>query len=227
MNRWLANALGVAGVVVLCVLGWALAEWAIVGKTLNSSVTQTTSIVNQLNVTLAKLNGPTGTIAEVDKLLLALKSTTVHVDIAARHEDQQLTVLDVQERQLFADAHGTLGEVQKTAAALTGTAQQATATLGEAQRTIQVAQPLVASLDTTAKASTAAVNSLNARITDPHVDSLMAHLDSTTGHIDGIAADAQYKLHGLLHPDKVKLTFWTATQAGVQWIHSNIIPPLF
>jgi hypothetical protein len=145
MNRYIANALGITGIIALGILSWALWQWGKTGQVLSTQTSALSSTQNSLNKTLVMLNGPTGTIAEVNKLLLALKSTTVHIDLAARHEDQQLTVLDAQERQLFADTHGTLGELKNTATALTGTAQAATATLGEGQKTIRAAQPLLAS----------------------------------------------------------------------------------
>jgi hypothetical protein len=64
----------------------------------------------------------------------------------------------------------------------------------------------------------------NAKLTDPRVDRFMTHLDSTSGNFDKIVADGQVKAHKLLNPDKVRLTFWTGTEAGLDWIHTYIIP---
>jgi hypothetical protein len=149
-----------------------------------------TQAAKDLDATLKRVNGPTGTITETDKLLLALKSTTVHIDMAARHEDQQLGILDAQERQLFADLHGTAKDAQSTLTALTGTAQALTETVGEGKATLQATKPLISSLDAATVSGKAAIDSLNDRINDPHLTSLMVHLDATTGNIDGITADA-------------------------------------
>jgi hypothetical protein len=61
---------------------------------------------------------------------------------------------------------------------------------------------------------------------DKRVDVLQDHLDGTTSHVDGITGDLQFKAHQLLHPDKVKMTFWAGVWLGVQKVHS-VLPPLF
>lgn len=149
-----------------------------------------TQTAKDLDATIKRVNGPTGTITETDKLLLAIKSTTVHIDMAARHEDQQLGILDAQERKLFADLHGTAKDAQSTLTALTGTAQALTETVGEGKATLEATKPVLASLDAATLSGKAVIDSLNARINDPHLTELMVHLDSTTGNIDGITADA-------------------------------------
>ena len=113
----------------------------------------------------------------------------------------------------------TADSLSGTATALTGTATAATATLGEGKRTIAAFQPILAAFTQDGK-------DLDSRINDPHVTNLVAHLAGMSASGDKMLADAQWKTHQLLHPDKVKLGFWGATWAGVKAIH-DIEPPIF
>lgn len=51
---------------------------------------------------------PCGTLADVASTLATIRGTAGQVEVAARHENQNLTVLDDQEATLFSDLHGTL-----------------------------------------------------------------------------------------------------------------------
>jgi hypothetical protein len=113
----------------------------------------------------------------------------------------------------------TADSLSGTATALTGTATAATATLGEGKRTIAAAQPLLAAFTQDGK-------DLDSRINDPHVTNLVAHLAGMSASGDKMLADAQWKTHQLLHPDRVKLGFWGGTWAGIQAVH-KLEPPLF
>ena len=113
----------------------------------------------------------------------------------------------------------TADSLSGTATALTGTATAATATLSEGKRTIAAFQPVLAAFTQDGK-------DLDSRINDPHVTNLVAHLAGMSASGDKMLADAQWKTHQLLHPDKVKLGFWGATWAGVKAIH-DIEPPIF
>lgn len=68
---------------------------------------------------------------------------------------------------------------------------------------------------------------IHAKLTDKRTDELIEHFRGMSASGDSLLADAAYKGHQLLHPDKVKLTFWTGANATVKWIHANVIPPLF
>jgi len=113
----------------------------------------------------------------------------------------------------------TADSLSGTATALTGTATAATATLSEGKRTIAAAQPLLAAFTQDGK-------DLDSRINDPHVTNLVAHLAGMSASGDKMLADAQWKTHQLLHPDKVKLGFWGGTWAGIQAVH-KLEPPIF
>jgi hypothetical protein len=51
--------------------------------------------------------GPCGTVADVGKTLNTVRGTFGQIEVAANHEDKNLTTLDAQELQLFTDFHGT------------------------------------------------------------------------------------------------------------------------
>lgn len=51
---------------------------------------------------------PCGTLADVAKTLNTIRGTAGQVEIAAAHENKNLTTLDQQEATLFSDVHGTI-----------------------------------------------------------------------------------------------------------------------
>lgn len=176
--------------------------------------------VASANAALAHLNSSTGTIAETDKLLLALKSTTVHVDMAARHEDQQLGTLDTQERQVFADLHATMSTADTTLASLTETAQGVTGSIQTANATIAGLQPLE-------KAATQSVLHLDAVISDPAIPATLENAVKITSDAVRITTDAADEADKLAHPPLKKMGFWGSIDAALLYFHSHIAPPIF
>ena len=169
---------------------------------------------------------PCGTLADMNRTLATVRGTFGQIEAAANHENKNLTTLDSQELALFTDLHltaqaaaRTADSLSGTATALTGTATAATATITTAGTTIAAFQPVLAAFTQDGK-------DLDSRINDPHVTNLVAHLAGMSASGDKMLADAQWKTHQLLHPDKVKLGFWGATWAGVKAIH-DIEPPIF
>jgi hypothetical protein len=75
-----------------------LDNFAAVGSKLGNTV-------DRINAPCAP--GPCGTIADVGKTLNTVRGTFGQIEIAANHEDRNLTTLDAQENQLYADFHGT------------------------------------------------------------------------------------------------------------------------
>jgi hypothetical protein len=157
---------------------------------------------------------PNGTKVET-KVGDAIVTTQLQERTTAPHVIAAMDTFNTAAQKLGSTADSLSG----TATALTGTATAATATLGEGKRTIAAAQPLLAAFTQDGK-------DLDSRINDPHVTNLVAHLAGMSASGDKMLADAQWKTHQLLHPDKVKLGFWGATWAGVKAIH-DIEPPIF
>lgn len=56
-------------------------------------------------------HGSCGTIADVNRTLATIRGTAGQIEIAARHENQRLGVLDGQEQQLADDTHQAIGKL--------------------------------------------------------------------------------------------------------------------
>jgi hypothetical protein len=130
----LAATLAVGAVGYYCC--YALQEWAAVG-------TETATAASDLDATVKRLNGPTGTITEADKLILALKSTTVHADLAIAHEDKQLEAYDRYSKRLFDDVDGLAQRGGRTLDATTGTLHQARTDLETLNGSLAQIEPLI------------------------------------------------------------------------------------
>lgn len=171
----------------------ALTVWGCFGITSHAIVAldRIGDAATSLTVATAKLNSRTGTLSMLNEDLGAAKSAIVHADLIARHEQQQLTTLDQQERTLFADLHETTRALHGSLDAATQAAQDASAAVKTMNDTIGKAQPLL-------EASTATVRHADALVSDPATQGLPAriytlagHLDGTLGHVEGITADSQ------------------------------------
>lgn len=168
--------------VLLAALG--LCGWGLSGLTRHAIIAldKWGNAAQGISETTAKLNGKYGTIAETDKLLMALKSTTVHADMVIAHEDRQLKSYDKVSQDILRDVDELARRGSETLAASTQAAQEATETIKTANRTIEAAQPLL-------EASTHTVNGVDLRIRDPKLDAILTHVESTTGHIDGVSGN--------------------------------------
>jgi hypothetical protein len=77
--------------------------------TVEDGATQTLYNVNRPCGTVGGTLAPCGTLADVNKLMNTGRGTLGQLEIAANHEDRNLTTLDNQENTLFTDFHATLG----------------------------------------------------------------------------------------------------------------------
>jgi ABC-type transporter Mla subunit MlaD len=57
------------------------------------------------NAPLPPAKKPCGTLADVNRTLATVRGTFGQIEVAANHENRNLTTLDEQERQLYADMH--------------------------------------------------------------------------------------------------------------------------
>ena len=93
----------------------------------NNLMFASTQTVNSLNATVEKINrdcgdkadDACGTLADVAKTLNTFRRTAGYAEIAADHEDKNLTKLDGQEAMLFSDFHNTLGSGRDSIDSLT------------------------------------------------------------------------------------------------------------
>lgn len=180
---------------------WRLAD-AVTGLVAHANAT-----VNQVNQTLETVNrpcgtrNPCGTLAEVAKTTLAARSTLTHLDMAAAHENRNLTVLDGQERQLFDDAHTTL----QNASRMTVAASAAIQTTNDSVKWIQ---PLLE--ETTATVA-------GYRKLTPEIAETTANLNRTTANLAAATGDFKTKFHELLYPPKCR-TKWCEVKKSWPYI---------
>lgn len=218
MNRWILNSIGVSIIVALGLTVWGgfgLCRHVIVAvDAYEAAPTQTLAKLNQTLDIINRPCGnghPCGTLANADKAMVKVG------DI--------LVTSQLQEKDVAAAAEHNMGSVDQlashlnqTADALTGTASAATGSLRAATVDLQTAQPLITDSDVLVK-------SANAQINSPYIADFEKHADGMSASGDSMLADAAWKTHRLLHPDKVKLGFWGTLWAGAQYIKS-LEPPI-
>lgn len=168
----------------------------------------------QGTLTLNRLNSEFGTISEADKALVLLKRLIGHADIAAVHEEKNLTTLDAQERTLFNDLHATVLDTRTTITALAGTADQATADLKTANTSVAAMKPLLDGF-------TVAVGHADALVTSPHIQVLldksavtMTHVAAVSATTDSVTAKAAA---GYLHPAPKHWYNWVPPTIELGW----------
>jgi len=162
---------------------------------------------------------PCGTLADVAKTLNTVRGTFGQIEVAANHEDANLSTLDSQEQHIFADLHKTLAASNETLTALAQTARGASVTLNAADSTI-------ARFEDVESGATASLNQFNRLIGDPAIPATIANAEAITANASRITKDAADEADKLAHPTK-KVGFWGATDATLLYIHSHILPPLF
>lgn len=145
-----------------------------------------------------------GTLADVNQTLHTIRGTFGQIEVAAKHENAQLTKLDSQEKTLFDDAHGVMSDARETIKGATGLTQVASGALQTTQDTIRGAQPALASMTTTLDAFGTLARSAQRRTDDPRVDALLTHLESTSAHVDGATGDVQTVFDRVTNPPKCK-----------------------
>jgi hypothetical protein len=206
-------------VVIAALLG--LSVWGCLGLThhIIVAVDKFGDAGSGLSETTAKLNGPHGTITMMDEDVGAAKSLIIHADLAARHEQQQLTTWDARGATLFSNLDGGVTDLRTTVNAAAQTANAATATLSEGQRTLAALQPVLGQ-------SSATVADFDALLKDQAIHRTFDHVESITASGDRIAADAAIEADKFTHPQKKKLTFWGGFYTAVEWLH-KVEPPLF
>ncbi|MGA7887646.1 MAG: hypothetical protein WCA44_18075 [Acidobacteriaceae bacterium] len=139
-----------------------------------------------------------GTLADIGKTLNTIRLTAGQVEIAANHEDRRLAILDAQEAQMAADAHGLALKAGTSLDALTATAQ--------------AAQPAEASLNAEIvelQKTTAAIDAVT-----PALQQTMQSTAATMGHLDATTADVQQAVHSYLHPKWPKQLYNGLMNAG-------------
>ena len=164
---------------LVATLTWAAWEWGGVGQTTKTS---SPALVQKMDKILDKIGEPkNGTIAEVDKTILGVKSLVVHTDLVARHEEQQLTTWDDRGTVLFSNVNGAISGARSTIRQSTLTLQEATRAIAQVETVPEHLNPV---LDNTAELA----NSVNEFASDKKTaelrDALTAELVSLHSFTD-------------------------------------------
>lgn len=218
MNRWIANALGVSLIAAACLTGWAAWRWGL------SAPGPTSALVQGAAQALATVNrpcapGPCGTLAVADKTITkvgdAIVTTQLEERAIAPHTVAAVDALKGSADALTATSQAATGSfhaLDGSAYALTGTLNTATTTLDAAKAPIN--------------AFTQDAVDLDALLKDRAIHATLTNVEGMTDSGNKMLADAQWKEHQLLHPDKVKLGFWGSVWLGAKYVH-QFEPPLF
>jgi len=140
---------------------------------------------------------PCGTLADVAKTLGTARGAIGQVEVAAAHENANLTTLYAQEQTLFKDLHTTAGKAQETLTALSGTAQASTETMRTTQTTIAGLEPLET-------AATATMRDTDALVASPDLKRMLAAVAGSSEHVQVITGDAQFMADKFAHPPAKK-----------------------
>jgi hypothetical protein len=174
-----------------------LKQWSTVG-------TEATKALQVVNRNCDGGKEACGTLADVNQTLHTIRGTFGQIEVAAKHENAQVTKLDSQEKTLFDDAHGVMSDARETIKGATGLTQVASGAIQTTQETIRGAQPALASLTTTLDAFGALAKSAQKRTDDSRVDALLTDLESTSAHVDGATGDVQTVFDRVTNPPKCK-----------------------
>ena len=180
--------------------------------TLNESAGKLEIAVMDLDQTIQTVNRPCGVrglpcgvLADADKTMETVRGTFGQIEIAADHEDRNLTKLDGQEDQLFSDTHASL--------------TQLTAMLSSGTETLDSGRD--------------AIDNLNGMLKDQTLRNTMVNVQSMTQSGAGImdTGDQLFKklTYNTLHPSKNKFVrTWRATEPyvplGVKALTCYLVP---
>ncbi len=218
MNRIIANALGVCLIAAACLVGWAAWRWG------ESAPGPTGAIVEGVAQVLAAVNrpcapGPCGTLAVADKTITkvgdAIVTTQLQERAIAPHTLAAVDALKGSANALTATSQAATGSFR----ALDGSAYALTGTLHAATDTLHAAKAPIDAFTTDAV-------DLDAILKDRAIHETLTNIAGMTDSGNKMLADAQWKEHQLLHPDKVKLGFWGSVWLGAKYVH-QFEPPLF
>lgn len=196
-----------AAVVFLCVQFGLLLHHA------NQTLTKLDPIVSSLgtvtaniNKTLDEINRPCGghascgSLADLNKTLGTLRGVLGVVEVAAKHENDQLYALDAQERVLYSDLHTTLVAGQNTLG-------RSADLLTTANTTVQGLQPVLAETEIAVAQLQTTLGSVNTLVTDPDIPKTLAAVQKTSeqtaatmGNINKTSSDVKDAVHSYLHP---------------------------
>ncbi|MDE2107205.1 MAG: hypothetical protein KGL39_58955 [Patescibacteria group bacterium] len=213
MNKYLLSAIGAALLILIGIWGWAGYQVGSLAKDARPVVTAAVPLVENANKTISSLTGvldqlqsavaylgrscgekdpqkgllPCGTLADVAKTLNTIRGAFGQIEVAAIHENRNLTNLDAQEKQLFSDVHSSLDQ-------FIALEVQLNSTVGNIQG---LEDKLGLVLDSTHKT----ITDVDTIVTDQELIDLIQHANNISDHLDGLTGDIQTKTHELIYPE--------------------------
>ena len=196
MNRTLQTILAICLLIATGFLSWALYQVGVAAKSI--PVTES-KILDSVTAVTKRISGQDGTLAELDKSILAAKSVLVHIDLVAAHEDRQIPRYDAYAQQTVSDIHGMTQ-------AFTGTANAATETAHSASSTFQAASDALKPVPALLASGTDAENSFNVLLKRKALADAIDNVDRITGTSEDmlmVADQVERKATAsYLHPSK-------------------------
>jgi hypothetical protein len=241
MNRWILNAIGVSILAALGLSVWGGFGLTRIAYTMLEKSANTAQEgkrpIDGLTATLAALNAPCRDFqgdyicGPIPQLAQTEKNIGILAARSAQQVQQTATLVTATAANLntVGDSVKQLaGSLSGTATAATGTLTAATGTFGALTVDAQAVKPSLDAFPPLIASYTAVGDNVNGFIKEnsPVVHRIAVHVAGMSASGDLMLSDAQWKEHQLLHPDKVKLGFWSATDATFLWLHSRVIPPI-
>lgn len=187
---------------ILCVYSTLL-----VRKLTTVDTTAINQVTTNLNTSLNEINRPCevkyktcGSIADFNRTLATARGAIGQIEIAAKHENKNLTTLDAQEHTLFLDAHNTLLAGQNTL-------NQGSILLTTANQTVLDTQPVLTQGELALAGLTTNLDSLHTLIANTAIPKIITALQvtseqaaGTSANLNATTADIKQAVHDYLHP---------------------------
>jgi len=180
------------GIIVLCMVIIFLAF------KVDTTLASIDKVAKDSDITFEAINNPTtGTISELNRLVIATTSVLKHTDDVVAHEQKQLDNLDKQEATLFNDVHKILGNSGDTveqlgyaAKTLNETSKTLNETIASTKKSIDGVPELVKNTNETVKNVNKTVQSINGIVSNPSINKTIDSSANTMKNIDGITSNA-------------------------------------
>ena len=127
----------------------------------------------ELHATLTRVNGPHGTLVELDKTILAAKSLEVHADLILAHEERQLSTLDGYTKTLVGKMSSLADHGNKTLDEADQTLAATTIAVNSANNSIQNLEPAEAN-------AAASLADLDTLLRNPQIPDTLSNIDRLT-----------------------------------------------
>jgi len=201
--------------VSVAAIGWYAVQFL---RAATDSAHEATATMQAVNRPCGVMRLPCGTLADVNQTLRTVRGTFGQVEVAANHEDQQLTTLDRQERALFDGLSGTISDARETIRGAQGLTSDVSVTLGGVNDTLGATRTALGAIADDGVSLRkriddpqidALLRSMRGRIDAPQIDALLRNFNTTTAHVASMSGTADQVFtkatKSYLHPSKHRI----------------------